>query len=80
MTVREAMIRGIADFHPEIPLTMSDLDWYTLMQWQSGGYFTPGAARRTAQELVAEGVLKREKRGIYRINKKRLDQVMRWMF
>lgn len=82
MTVREAMLQGIHKYihkHKNLgnsQLTMQDLDWFALRQWPSAVNFTEGSARRTAQELVAEGVLKREFRGSYRVNKKRLVRAL----
>ncbi len=76
MTVKAAMLEIIRDYNAkEIPLTMSDLEFLTFGRF--GGKFTRGTARRTAQELVAEGVLRRIARGIYRVNWRRLAQVLR---
>lgn len=79
MTIRTAMIQGIHKFDSgdNYPLTMQDLDWFAIRQWPSVINFTVGAGRRTAQELVAEGVLIRVKRGVYRVNKKRLARALK---
>lgn len=68
------MILAIHEYYPLHSLTMADLDQLALGRRDEP--FTEGASRRTAQELVAEGILKRESRGVYWVNKRRLAQAV----
>lgn len=82
MTIRETMLRAIQKNYKSFrdhTLTMQDLDDMTLTH-SPRILFTAGSARRTVQELVAEGVLTRKSRGVYQVNQKRLAQALKGIF
>lgn len=74
MTIREAMLYGL-DVANFINFDIEALDVATLAQSPSS--FSWHSTRRVAQELVAEGVLTRVRRGLYRVNRKVLAKKLK---
>lgn len=75
MTVRNAMLQGLRNTSKGDLIAMETLDDLAISNYD--GIFQVPTGRRVAQELVAEGVLTREARGVYSVNRKVLTQKLK---